>query len=68
MGDIADWLMDSEMDGWEGENGSPWYTRQRKIPRCKYCGSSQVTWSNITGKWRLYTKGEPHTCAEYKKG
>jgi len=66
MGDITDWLLGSQdpyPDPFDHEYDEPsyWY----KPTRCKYCGSSSVTWSKIEGKWRLYTHGKPHTCNAY---
>lgn len=62
MGDIADWLLDSEMDAFES---NPFYKKVKTPTYCKYCGSKEVTWSCATGKWRLYTKGQLHQCPQY---
>ena len=68
MGDITDWLLGSEdafPDPFSHDDEEPYYTYYRVVPRCKYCGSTQVTWAKLEGKWRLYTKGLPHKCNEY---
>lgn len=66
MGDITNWLLDSE-DAYPDpfDHDEPSYGYYRSLPKCKYCGSTSVMWNKVDGKWRLYTKGKPHKCVEY---
>lgn len=56
MGEIADYLVDQMLDGCGG--GFSW--APPKQPRCKFCGSDQVTWRWDSDRWRLYDTRRVH--------
>jgi len=45
----------------------PHFKVEPKKPKCKYCGSTDVFWENLTGNhWRLKNNsGEFHICSDY---
>lgn len=67
MGDIADWLIDQELD-----HGGSWFRAPRchgSAPRritCIRCGQRDLWWAprhNRSYEWYLVTKdGNPHVC------
>jgi hypothetical protein len=54
--------------GYEGRGTKGWMTLVGSIPskkplQCRNCGSKDVEWGQYpSGKWFLFTNGEPHRC------
>lgn len=66
MGEYADMLIDSMIDGWE--QPSKQVNLRRRVAsrnRCNRCGETNLRWQNVKGgEWRLHTvEGELHTCS-----
>lgn len=70
MGDIADQHFgdmlagdyDQEYDGYDQEYDG--YYEGAPPPRCKFCGSKDVTWIHTGVRWRLFDADarNPHRC------
>ncbi len=62
MGDMADFIMDSESHDENLEVRQPFLG-----VRCKYCNKGYFQWRiEDDGKWRLYDEGKPHVCDMYE--
>lgn len=68
MGDITEWMFerglldapDDDQYDWDHEDaGGPVHQ-----PRCKFCGSVDVTWIHTGVRWRLFDAEakNPHRC------
>lgn len=80
MGDIADWLLESQDPfGWDDDDDEPrnYYRRSRSAPRpitCTRCGATRLWWAprgNRRGDWQLMNPdGNPHasTCNAVQPG
>lgn len=64
MGEYADMLIDSMVDGWT-QSSRPPRRRVASRKRCSRCGEANLRWQNVKGGgWRLHTvEGELHTCS-----
>lgn len=67
MGDMADYLLDSQIVDY-GKNGKePTLYLFSDGVKCKYCHKGFFTWKiEANGKWRLYDGEKPHLCLAYK--
>jgi len=62
MGDMADEFIDHMFDRML-DNDDDDYDRPRRVPTCKHCGETDLTWrQEANGKRRLYYGGYPHRC------
>lgn len=61
MGDMADFILDSEVY-WPVEEGMK--DRELGIKTCMYCGQSGLHWMRMSDNaWRLHTfEGRLHSC------
>lgn len=75
MGDMADYAYDQALDAaLEDGTFEAWFRNKRK-PRCRYCGATNVFWQFVQssngppeeGRWRLANRPGKgfHLCAEY---
>ena len=64
MGDMSEYYL-SMADPF----GEDWYGDEPiNVTSCRYCGSFNVRWGRLKGKWRLFNaEGGPHVCKEYFK-
>lgn len=65
MGEQADFLIDSMIDGWRGFRD--FMPRARRAPTrvtCRKCGHPDLRWQNVKGgAWRLHEKDSTlHSC------
>lgn len=67
MGDIADWLMDQEMDA--DEDCSEWGGRQFSAhpAHCNRCGTV-CYWHHTGVRWALMQDGVLHNCNKVQPG
>lgn len=60
MGEYADEAIDDLLFG----RGREPHDFEPRVPRCKFCGSTDVRWRQQTGKWVLFdlAPGVVHNC------
>ncbi len=66
MGDMADYIMDSQFPNGPEED---WENNSLGV-KCKYCDKGYFIWLQKAGKWRLYEDGGKriHLCKAYLEG
>ena len=67
MGDMADYLLEMSMDGYEECRGGDVGLFCRHRVSCRYCGESDLRWCNTEDGWRLFDISGKHHCMKQQK-